>query len=397
MDTEYELKRLEGIIANDIASFIEMRYDLFTVFRQAIKEETNRVKNNFSQATFRLEKKRKLKRYIRFHQQAIIRLEGYLLNYTDPERITHISEELDKETLCQYLYFCLEELLSFVDSHFPDYFDQNMWIPESYRLIIVHQIKRNFKALEIGLQKPGIDDKLRSFALQPLTEFLDNSSSNEITYRKVNYLRELQKALLELISTETDNPKIALQWLLFRHNFNPAQYFEYCAEEVQEYTHEIDDSSEQLDRLSVVQKLIHQHLIKPGYAYDQKLPTLQSQLSDWISQEMSYLETKLLRMSTADEHPKVDLPDNFKIKFNLSVAQLIYLVKVLVELNIIQSKNIISLLRFIPNIVQTKRSESPGFSSVQSRYYKPESSTKKFIRDLLLAMVKYIEKSEPLT
>lgn len=395
MDSEYELKRLERIIANDIASFIEMRHDLFTVFRQAIKDETDRVKNSFSQATFRLEKKRQLKRYIRFHQQAIIRLEGHLLTYAEPDRIIFDSQELNKDTLCQYLYFCLEELLSFVGNHFPEYFDQNMWIPESYRLIIVHQIKRNVHALDFGLQKHGIDDKLRSFALQPLAEFLNNSSSNEITYRKVNYLRELQKALLELISTETDNPKVNLQWLLFRHNFNPAQYAEYCTEEIQEYTHAIDDSSEQLDRLSLVQKLIHQHLLKPGYAYDLKLPTLQSQLSDWISQEAGYLETKLLRIATADEQLKVD-SSNFKIKFDLSVAQLIYLIKVFVELNIIQSKKVISLLRLIPNFIQTKRSESPGFSSVQSRYYKPESSTKKAIRDLLLRMVKYIEKSEPL-
>lgn len=397
MDADYELKRLEGIISNDIASFVEMKHDLFTVFRQAIKDETDRVKSNFSQATFRLEKKRQLKRYIRFHQQAIIRLEGYLLNYADPDRITYRSQELDKATLCQYLYFCLEELLSFVCSRFPEYFDQNMWIPESYRLIILHQIKRDFKALDTGLQRHGIDDTLRLFALQPLAEFMDNSSSNEITYQKVHYLRELQKALLELTHTQTDNAKENLQWLLFRHNFNSADYVEYCTQQIQEYTHAIDDSFEKLDRLSLVQKLIYQHLLKPGFAYDTKLPTLQGQLSDWISQEMSYLETKLQRLTNTDEQQKVDSTDTFKVKFDLSVAQLIYLVKVFVELKIIQGKNVISLLRFIPNFAQTKRSESLGFSSIKSRYYKPESSTKKAIRDLLLRMVKYIEKSELLT
>lgn len=397
MDTEYELKRLEGIISNDIASFVEMRHDLFVVFKQAIKDETDRVKNNFSQATFRLEKKRKLKRYIRFHQQALIRLEGYLLNYTNPDRITHTTEELDKGTLCQYLYFCLEELLSFVGSHFSEYFDQDMWIPESYRLIIVHQIKRNFTTLESGLLKKSIDNELVSYALQPLSEFLDSSSSNEITYRKVIYLKELQRSIIDFIHSATEDPKVSLQWLLFQHNFNPASYFQYYTEQINNHINEVEDHSERLDRLSLIQKLIHQKPVRPGYSYDVNLLSLRDQLSDWIAQEIEYLQTRSQRLAEPVDHVKPDSVNNFKIKTELSVAQLAYLLRVFVEIKIIQSQSVTSLLRFIPNFFQTKRTEHVGFSSLQARYYKPESNTKKAIRDLLLRMVKYIEKSEPLT
>lgn len=369
-----------------------MRKDLFIVFRQAIKDEVDRIKNNFSQAIFRLERKRKLKRYIQFHQQAIIRLEGYLLNYANPDQISHTSNELDKATFCQYLYNSLEELLSFVGNQFPAYFDQDMWIPKNYRTIVLHQLKNDFETLETGLLKLGIEAELVSFSLHPISEFLDSNYS-DVTYRKIIYIRELRKALFELIHKKNDEPKLELQWVLFQHNFNSSNYFCYCTKEINDYVNQTEDQSERLDKLALVQKLIHQYPVRPGYCYNLKLKSLKYQLSDWIAQEMDYLETRVNRLTA----PVPDDPQTgFKIKTELSVSQLAYLLRVFIEINLIQYKSIASLLRVIPSIFQTKRTEHVGFSSLSGKYYKPETNTKKSVRELLLRMVKHIEKSEPL-
>jgi hypothetical protein len=316
-----------------------------------------------------------------------------LLNYTNPDRINHSSEELDKGTYCQYLYYSLEELLSFVGNHFSEYFDQDMWIPENYRLIVVHQVKANIKTLETEFLKLGIDQELRAHALGPLNEFLDNTSSNEITYRKVIYLKQLQKSMLELIHSENDDPKVSLQWILFQLNFNPIKYFQYCTEQINKHVNETEDISERLDRLALIQKLINQYPVKSGYCYDANHQSLKHQLTDWIAQEMEYLESRIQRMTDlTDKGESISERFNlFKIKLDLSVAQLAYLIRVFVEVKIIQSPNVALLLRYLSKIVQTKRTESIALPSVQGKYYKTESSTKKAIRNLLLQMIKHIE------
>jgi len=394
METEYELKKLEQIISKDIASFIEMRRDLFSVFRQAIKEETNRIKDNFSQASFKLDKKSQLKKYIRFHQQAIVRLEGYLLHYAEPEKITRASEELDKATLCRYLYFCLEELLSFVGRHFPEYFDREMWIPDSYQVILEHQLKQNINMLEDGLSALGIDKELCAFALHPINEFLLNTSHNEVTYRKVIYIKEVEQSIMNLIQSSPEDPKVSLQWLLIENNFNSLRYFQYCTQQIDSYINETDVEIERLDRLAFVQKLIYQAPVKPGFGYEPNLKSLQTQLSDWLAQEIGYLESRGLRLA---EPTNVDQPaTGMKIQTDLSVPQLAYLLRVFIETKVFQINIVAVILRFIPAIFQSKRSSKIGLPSLSNQYYKPESSTKKAVRDLLIRLAKHIEKSETL-
>ena len=393
----YELKRLQGIIEKDISTSIELKQELFEAFHEEIKNETNRIKDNFSQAPLKLLTEQELKLYIRYHQQAIVRLEGHLLQYAEPQKISNTSVELDKSQLCRYLYFSLEELLAFVSIQFPQYFDADMWIPDRAKLILVYSINENFEALRLKLIKLGISNELLTLTLHPLNEFLSAASSNNVTYRKVIYLKEFQEALFEFLHGTHKNPTISLQWILFQLNYNTFEYFAYITRKISEDVDVTEDVKERMDKLARLQKHVHQNALKPFLAFNPTWNSTKQQLSDWISQEISYLDTRLILESDyPNERPETTAASTTKIKIELSVPQLAYLLRVFIEVGILQMKNLSLLLRHITKVFQTKRSDSLGYSSVQGKFYKPESSTKKAVRDLLLRMVSYIENSERL-
>lgn len=391
--TPYELGRLERIIVTDIDSILEIEHELFVAFKQTIRIEMDRVKNSLAQASVRLMKKRELKRHIQFHQHAIVRLEGYLVNYVHPERIMLKSERSDRHAVCQYLYDYLEELLTFVSDQFPIQFDLDAWIPDGYRSIVSHQVKQDLALLKLGLSKTMTDNELLTHALRPFEDFLN--SNDHVTHRRIIFIRGLQRALLGLIKNQTHDFRLNLQWALFQYNLNSFSYFQYCVQQLTGHINEVTSDQERLDRLAHVRKLIFQNHIKPGYADDPEMPPLKMQLADWIDQEMNYIEMRLHRLSVPDDG-KDTIRTVSKTKIDLSVSQLAYLLRVLVEVNVLQSNTVTSLLKWIPNFIQTKRTESIGLASLQAKYYKPEHGARKAVRDLLLSMAKHIEKSEPI-
>ncbi len=392
--TKYELGRLEGIIAQDISPYVAMQCKvsrtLLDDFESAISEETARIKLSFSQATFILKRKRKMRKYIQHHQQALIRLSCYLLRYTPPEMING-TRHAGHVALCQRIYLALDELLSFVEKHFAQHVKLDVWVPEDYRRISVTEIKRSLKDIENGLLQQDIDPALMDVVLQPLRKFAGNGYANKLTFRKVNYLRKLKKELLHLAnrSGNHDKPSEALQFLLIELNFNYREYFHYCTGQIRNFIEGAESLSESIERLALVQKLVYQAPVRAGMEFSHNQRPLKDQLSDWIAREMGYLE-KRQQLMVAGEFNADPRQPGFRLTVGLSVAQLAYLIHVLVEAEIIQSRNLSLLLRMIAGVCRTKRTETVSYESLRLKYYEPESNTRLFVKNMLLKIAEQI-------
>jgi len=403
MAHKYELAKLEAVVAKDISDFVRMNYKLdqklLRRFIDRIHRETESVKNNFSRAILFYKSKRALAEYIRFHQRAIIELSGQLVNYVPPRDINTVSESSqDKVKLSQELYFSLQELLIFVEKHFAQYFDMDVWIPENYRLIVFDDIQQSITAIEAGLTAKGFEKELMAVTLAPFAEFLRQGSSNEVTYRRIMFLKELRKDLLYLI--EDKEPQTAvdinvrLQWTLFGLNYNSREYVAYCTRQIKIFIDETDEIGEKLERLALVQKLIHQQSLKPTFSYDPGRKMLPLLLEDWMDQEIQYWETRKANQMPDEGEENTSKPGKFKLRVDLSVAQLAFLIRVFVEVNIIQSPNVKLLVKYVSRIFQTKRSSNLGTGSIYGKYYNAEDSTRKTVKEMLLRMVKHIDKTD---
>ena len=81
-----------------------------------------------------------------------------------------------------------------------------------------------------------------------------------------------------------------------------------------------------------------------------------------------------------------------KIMLSISVAQLAYIFKVLVDMGTIKNKNVSDVMRFIIKNISTPKAQDISFDSLKTKYYQPEHSTKQFFHDFLIQQLNYVRK-----
>lgn len=86
--------------------------------------------------------------------------------------------------------------------------------------------------------------------------------------------------------------------------------------------------------------------------------------------------------------------DSFKLQMGMSVPQLSYLLRLLVETKLVQNKNVAEIFRFFVHFFQTKRLENIAYETLRVRYCNTEDSTRKNIRTILLSLVDHINKTQ---
>lgn len=398
MQPRNELERLENIIAHDISCFMELNCsvnrDLLQDFKYAMLEETERIKNNLM-LTICSVKKTELRRYIQQHQQRLIKLSSHLLKYTKPEKIVSESDAIETTLLCHYIYRTLEDLLNFVERHFVGYFNPDAWVPASYRKIAVEEIGYDLKGLEQNLSTLGVDNKLISIIFLPFREFLEEEFSNEITYRKVNYLRTLKKELLKVArNTKAQGSEPAeeisrqVQHLLISLNFNSHAYFMYCTNLISLQVNATESQPHRLEKLAYCLKEINQARDRRGFIFDPISNPLKDQIANWIAEELNFQRTQQLPIDFLEGDNQVQL--NTKIHLDFSVAQTACLIRAFIEGGIIQNKNLSELIRLLVSIIRSKRSETVSPESFRRRYYNIEDSVRLAVAARLRAIADYL-------
>lgn len=389
----YELEKLEGIIT---AELLKVQGESIAthqteVVKKALREEAERIKKKFVHEIFGFEDERHLERYIQLHQQELIRLTDLLANRVkklNPER------ESDFTDLYQFAGSMLEGLLEFIERHFTKYFDQDTKAPESYIILAGSDVVKGFGDLQDQLKQLEADPYLIELALHPLKKFIENIPSGQISYRKIIYVKEVHKELSRVIHAGKRNDEVNedVRLVLLYLNFNTIKYFRYYTNYVNALLREIDSASGRIERLSYLLKTINQTQVKPEVGYNRAIRTLKDQLVDWISEEIFYLE-KMYQINEKNLSVGGALTDDFKLRTEMSVSQLAYLLKVFIETKIIHNKNVSELIRFFSRFFQTKRLENISYESFRVRYYNTEDSTKRSVRNILLLMVDHINKN----
>ena len=403
MAVRYELEKLESVVSDDLSDFVRMNYPvddrLMVRFSDRVREEIESIKINFSRSVLYFEDERSQELYIRFHQRAVIELTGYLTKYLQAEPVNDtIPQELNNGKLSDELYLSLQELLSFLAHQFPRYFDFDAWIPENYRRVMFHDIERNFIEIQGCLLKTISDSELTDLTLLPFKEFLQTKYSNQSTYRKVLFLQVLQRDLYAFCHHRYEGAEKAdeqLQWILFGLNYNTLEFYQYCIRKLTTLIASIEDLTEKLNCLFLFNKQLFQQPPREQISYDNGRKSVKHALMDWIDREIDYLEMQQNSMSGSTvEEPCHDRIAKFKVRVELSVAQLAYFLRILTESNVIVDPNVNLLMRYVTKIFQTKRSQNLGHGSFHGRYYNVEDSTRQSVREVLLRMIRYIDSDE---
>ena len=389
----YELEKLEGIITAELLKIHgeSIAAHQTDAVKKALREEVERIKKKFVHEIFGFEDERHLERYIQLHQQELIRLTDLLAS-----RVKKLNPESESDftDLYQFTGSMLEGLLEFIERHFTKYFDQDTKAPESYIILAGSDLVKGFGDLQDQLKQLEADPYLIELGLHPLKKFIENIPSGQISYRKIIYVKEVHKELSRVIHAGKRNDEVNedVRLVLLYLNFNTIKYFRYYTNYVNALLREIDSASGRIEKLSYLLKTINQTQVKPEVGYNRAIRTLKDQLVDWISEEIFYLE-KMYQINEKNLSVAGALTDDFKLRTEMSVSQLAYLLKVFIETKIIHNKNVSELIRFFSRFFQTKRLENISYESFRVRYYNTEDSTKRSVRNILLLMVDHINKN----
>lgn len=385
----YELQELEKLISSGDQTIRDEKQH--NALKDAVGNEIERIKQTFVHEVFSFEDERHLERYIQYHQQALIRLMDKAALFS------HTESPADEKRKKFYEVFNagLEELLLFVERHFAKYFDQDAKAPEGYIDMARKDARTNIRKIQKAFGAKEADQRLVDLLLHILKKVVDSKPDQGITYRKVMYEKEVQKELFRLIARESEiqDWDDELRQVMYYLNYNSVKVLTYHAHYISSLLDQSETRAEKIETLSFVLKKINQSQVKPGIRYNQNGSPLKDQLNIYITEEIDYQERlQQLSNSSSDRSPDSFLP-GFKLKFDASVSQLAYLLRIFMETKFIINNNLTQVLHFLVKYVTTKRSEAISYGSFRSKFYTVESGTRESVRNMLVSMIQYIDRA----
>jgi hypothetical protein len=388
----YELKRFENIILNDLPDFFKRTPDLeqefIPDFQITITKEVQSIKENLLLSPIVLDDPRDLRRYIQFHQHNLFILAGRLLDYTQPEHLNN-HDTPDIKTFGQILYRAIQDLLDFLQTHFPQHFDHNAWIPADYQRIARHHLGADLPTIRIALLQYGITLELVSIAMLPLRHFVQTDSSNHTTFRQIAYLKHLKAELAALPAIPAEKPNKRLHELLHRLNFNSPEYVDYCTTYI---SHQVDNvalsSTASTAMLYRYRKLLLQNRIAPGLVLNPAHTSLQEAIGSWLEIEIWHDELNMqLQNLIPDTAGATALLS--KLITTLTGAQLAYLFGLLQKQGVITNQNKKQLGIILATVFQTATDAKKG-DSYRQQFYRTDTRPKEIVEGILAKMLQQV-------
>lgn len=387
---EYEFKNIESLIRSAIDSAGKSNKafaEPFVQIKNAVAAECKRIKKSFTFCVWQLENSQQRSHYVQYHQHRLILLIDELFEISRSEKAKGASNHsrLSSETF--FLYDQLEDILTTIRKSFSEYYSLDIKVPEPDKEKVLKSIEN--KCSEVRNYNRINENDLITICLKDVSEF---QGQEGITYRKIEYTELLIDSITDLVRSNQDNglDEKEIQSLLFSLNYNCQEYFKYYVDNIQDQLAELGSDSERLEKLAFHNKTINQVQPKSGLVYDSDCKGIKTQLSEWISEEVQFLERRR-DLTTVSHIAENDLvKKDFKLEFDMSVSQFAFFIKSFIETGVIQNKNISELIRFLSKFVKTKRSENISYESFRIKYYNVEDSTKNAVKNTLHNSIGYI-------
>lgn len=344
--------------------------DLFEVAQHPdhIKAVIARLSNEFVQRTFAFEDEGSLERYVRFYERMLIRI---------------CDEWYNKARSSLAVPGCkdIEYLLSYIESLFPNYFDYDAKPPLSYIVSLQTEVKDWLQRLEPAFKTQQVDLRGLEIALFPLKRFVSEATNSEITYRSLEYVKEVGKQLDGLVDVCKVGAAVngALRELLYYLNFNFRQSIEYMIDEIKSAIDDLSSIDVRIERLAFMQKQLAQSVVKTGIGFNVHATSLKDEVSRYLAAEMDYA----LHLQRSGLENRGDDESAFRLKLNMSVSQTACLLKMMSDAGLIQNANAAALIRFVSNHCETKRAGRVSAGSFRTKFYNIEAATMASVREIL--------------
>jgi hypothetical protein len=389
MALQYELEVLENFVAKTLHPARLKQTDSIVSqipqWRELIASETDRIRKQFIHTVFN-SKERQRELYIQHHQVQLIRMADQLFQYLavkNPKSIYQTGRDNLIATIYKETFRCTEELLNYIEQYFTSYFDKEADVPRVYLLLNQRSLRSSIKALRLKLAELNANADFIDVLIAPMSAFCQKKRAS---YRELIYIKDILRALTacEAISE--------LKNLLVSMNFNSCTLVSQWIGEMVNMLNSLPETKDRTAQLSKWQKEINQIPVKPNVALKPNCVSLRDQLSQWITEEIQYLETRQRLLSVAPSFKASStVNDEEKLQFSVSVNVLAILIRAAHESKLILNKHGTTVFNTVSKFSSTVQTKNPGAKSMDKKSHDPERSHKAKAISALQDMIRLIQ------
>ncbi|WPV66376.1 hypothetical protein [Chitinophaga sp. LS1] len=343
-----------------------------TQFASTLETEKENIISALQKKLFSLDDK--LDQYIQLHQKKLSELMETISNilpeelFTTPPPDNHLIQ----------LYYTLYDIQVCLEKDCAPYLDFHCKIPFIYLLSARQAFTKEIPLLRQLLSSFGIIDFVQEIIIAPFEEVLQ---TDNISYHRLYYIKELSKHLQQLPSDSTSEH---VENILIYMNFNNEIYLNYRLDIISENIKSFPTTQQQLIQTKLLLKMNSQKRQHPNYRYTHHLPSLKEQIRDWLTDEHTFLEQKILYPENTLLPEEVARWQAYKVKVDLSVNELGYLIRLMIEHGLILNDNRTEVADFFAQYFATNNQKSLSHLSLRQKMYNYPPSSTESVRGLLL-------------
>jgi len=394
---EYPLEWLDQLIVVSLdPRFLSAEYisaDEAETILARIKSEELKLQLLIKSQTFALATEEDVAVCIRRYNSSLFLLMDKALK--NQQLLTDPNESLT--LVFKALIDCLDNLLSFIKEGFSIFLSPEERVPATYLAITKEELRRKMEKLKLKISPELLDKPALKMLLKRLESFIKTERYRfEVTFRAVDYIKELQNKLDEM-DWEKPVPETCklVHELLINMNFNSKLYIKLLTGEIRKIVDNCVSDPERLDTLLLYSKDFNQLQSKPGAVLNPKYHHLQEVLRNWFDQEIGYLDKKnelsvqenQIEQAYKEQHQTA----KEKLLCKLSSDQLGLFIRALDEARIVVARSMNAVFKQIVPFLSTVHREHLSIKAMQNKTYAVEERDKEIVIAYLEKLIKIIK------
>lgn len=290
------------------------------------------------------------------------------------------------------------DLLCFLQTHFPNLFDDRLKVPLPTCAIHRQKIKQPVQMLRERLEHKKVNKSLQSVGLHPFIDFLE-SHKEKYTFCDLAFMN----SWLAVLSGVCNKPQInkefekLLYTVIIRHDLNSQECMDYFSEFFSKIVNLQENVAEQLMVLKIFLKEIEKVQVTNPVGYNPNVKTIRFILAKWLNAEIGFIQNSCHRNEQHQLNGEGSNCSIDKLKLKKPVPEISLFIKGLVENNVIEASTQTEIFRFVSHHFSSVNEVVISENSLSKKYYSPSDRAIKGCKNTIIALLNWIQMQEPKT
>lgn len=263
----------------------------------------------------------------------------------------------------------IHQLLEHIKTYFSAHFDVNSELPSGFAHGYSMRHKSFFEQILDKISRFEFSKELKAL----VRNFIESSGGSDKfalrTWLQLDYLI----LAVGIIGNFFDDPPtsdldLELLKLLIGIDFNSIQVYAFFVKYIERITLSEASFQEQQEQLLYLLKVFRQVRQEAGPSYDPKVQPLKVSVIESLEAEIAYLEQKEKLYLQNFKSTNPDSPSKFYFTVAVTLAELMFFFRVMLEVKMIFTKFNSYLYEFISNHIRTERAENISKKSMRNHF-----------------------------